>query len=329
MLDAGLPLVNSLKVIVNQTRNEKLRNVITDVYHRVEEGTSFSESLKEHPEVFSRLYIQMVNAGEVGGVLDEMLRRLAVYYEGQAEIRARIKSALTYPILLLVISLSVVIFLVTYVLPKFIIVFEDIGATIPLPTQILLNLSTFIVNYWYGFLLIAVGCFIGYKIYTSKEIGRFKLDQFKLRLPIIGEFIKKTTISRFAQTLSILLSGGIPILTSLEVVIDTVGNTVVAKALQEVSARVGEGKSIAQPLGENEVFPEMVVNMIRVGEETGAIDKMLDKIADFYNRELDNTIRTFTTLIEPLLIVLMAVLIGFIAISIFLPITDLMQSLHR
>lgn len=329
MLDAGLTLLSSLKIITNQTKNKSLRSAIGDVWHRVEEGASFSESLREHPRIFSRLYVQMVNAGEIGGVLDEMLRRLAVFYEGQAEISSRVKSALTYPILLMVVSVGVAIFLVTYVLPKFVIVFEDMGVTVPLPTQILLQISVFITYYWYIILAVAAGTFMIFRFYVGTKGGYFKFDQLKLKLPVIGNLISKTTISRFAQTLSILISGGIPVLTCLDVVTETIGNTVVAKALKDVCSSVGEGKTIAQPLAESKLFPEMVVNMVRVGEETGALDKMLAKIADFYNKEVDNAIKTFTALIEPLLIVFMAVVIGFIAISIFLPMADIMEGLHQ
>ncbi len=329
MLDAGLPLLNSLKLIANQTRNERLKSTINAVWLRVEEGASFSESLSEHPQVFSRLYVQMVKAGEVGGVLDEMLRRLAVFFERQAEIRARLKTALTYPLLLLCITLAVAIFLVTYVLPKFVIVFEDIGASIPLSTQILFNLSAFVNLYWYVFLLALLGFFVFFEFWISTRKGRFQFDRIKLKMPIIGDLIRKTTVSQFAQTLSILVSGGIPILTSLEVVTDTIGNTAVARILKDISATVSGGQSIAQPLGESKVFPEMVVNMVMVGEETGALDKMLVKIADFYNKEVDAAIKTFTKLLEPLLIVFMAALIGFIAISIFLPMAEIMERLHR
>lgn len=329
MLDAGLTLVNSLKIIVSQTKNKKLRSAISDVWHRVEEGASFSESLRGHPRIFSRLYVQMVHAGEVGGVLDEILRRLAVFFEGQAEIKSRVKSALTYPILLFVVSIGVAAFLVTYVLPKFVIVFEDMGVTVPLPTQILLEISVFIQYYWYIILAVGAGVFILFRGYVETKGGRFKFDQLKLKFPIIGNLVSKTTISRFAHTLSILISGGIPVLTCLDVVTETVGNTVVAKALKDVSSSVSDGKTIAQPLIESKVFPEMVVNMVRVGEETGALDKMLVKIADFYNKEVDNAINTFTKIIEPLLIVFMTVIIGFIAISIFLPMADIMEGLHR
>ena len=329
MLDAGLTLVSSLQILISQTKNERLRSTISDVRQVVEEGTSFSEALKEHPQIFSRLYIQMVHAGEVGGVLDEMLRRLAVFYEGQAEIRERIKSALTYPVLLFAVSVGVAVFLVTYVLPKFVVVFEDMGATVPLPTQILLQTSVFIRHYWYIILPAALGSFIVFSGYVRTKGGRFKFDKLKLKFPVIGNLVSKTTISRFAQTLSILLSGGIPVLTCLDVVTDTVGNTVVAEALKNVSSNVSEGKTIAEPLAESKIFPEMVVNMVRVGEETGALEKMLVKIADFYTKEVDNAIKTFTKLIEPLLIVFMTVVIGFIAISIFLPMADIMGSMHR
>lgn len=329
MVDAGLTLVNSLKIIIRQTKNERLREVIAKVCSRVEEGMSFSSALKEHPQFFSRLYVQMVNAGEVGGVLDEMLRRLAVFLEGQAEIRGRIRSALIYPVLLLAISLCVAVFLIIYVLPKFAVVFQDMGGAMPLPTQILLIISGIIQHYGYLGLFALTGLLIACNRYARTEKGRFEFDQLKLKLPIIGDLTSKATISRFTQTLSILLNGGIPILVSLDVVTEVVGNKVVAKALREVIASVKEGRPIAQPLEENKIFPDMVVNMIRVGEETGALDKMLNKIADFYNKEVDEAIKTFTKIIEPLLVVFMTFVIGFIAVSIFLPMADIMGRIQH
>lgn len=329
MVDAGMTLVSSLRIIIKQTKNVGLKAVIVKICNRVEEGASFSSALSEHPQYFSRLYVQMVNAGEVGGVLDEMLRRLAVFLEGQAEIKGRVRSALIYPVLLLVISLCVAAFLIIYVLPKFAVVFQDMGGSMPLPTQILLMVSGLIKNYGFVGLFILAGLFIAYTRYVRTERGRLEADRIGLKLPVIGDLVTKTTIARFTQTLSILLSGGIPILVSLDVVTEVVGNKVVSKTLREVIASVKEGKPIAQPLEESGVFPDMVVNMIRVGEETGALDKMLNKIAEFYNKEVDEAIKTFTKVIEPLLVVFMTVVIGFIAISIFLPMADIMTHIRH
>jgi type IV pilus assembly protein PilC len=328
MLDAGLPLVRSLKTIVNQTNNPRFKAVISDTCRRVEEGSSFSDALKQHPKVFSKLFVQMVNAGEVGGVLDEMLKRLAQYYERQAEIKSKMTSAMIYPTLLLTVSAVVIVFLITVVLPQFATIFRDIGARVPPPTQFLLSLSVIIKSYWQVVILILAGIFFFLRLYTLTEKGRYDLDLFIIQLPVIGGLVKKSITARFTQTLSTLVSGGIPILTALDVVTDTIGNMVVAKVLRHVAARVEEGKPIAQPLEESKLFPDMVVNMIKVGEDTGALEKMLDKISDFYDKEVNAAIEGFTKLIEPLMMVVMAVIIGFIAISIFLPLADLMTSLR-
>ena len=328
MLNSGLPLIKALKIIINQTKDDRLKEVITGVCQRVEEGTSFSEALKEYPQAFPRLYVQVINAGEVGGVLDEMLKRMAVFYEEQVALRAKIKSALTYPILLMMISIGVVTFLVTFVLPQFATVFEDMGIPIPMSTRFLLGLSVIMREYWYGFLAlpIVIGVLVGFYIKTEK--GRFRFDQMILKFPIVGTLIKKNIASQFTRTLSTLLGSGITILTALDVVTGTIGNKVVTKMLKGVSARVGEGKPIAQPLEESGIFPEMVVSMIRVGEETGSLDEILEKVAQFYIREVDNALQTFTKLLEPLLLVFMAVVVGFIAVSIFLPLTSLMTGVH-
>lgn len=329
MLNAGLTLPNSLKVLIDQQKNENFRNVLTDVGRRIEEGQSFSESLREHPKVFSSFFVQMVNAGEVGGVLDDMLRKLAIFYENQDQIRARIQSAMTYPVLLICVSIGVVTFLVTYILPKLAQVFKDMGVHIPIATSILLELGVLLRENWFNFLL---GFFVLgflYRMYNSTVVGRFKIDQIKLGLPIFGDLLKKTIAARFTQTLSTLLSGGIPILTALDVVAETLGNRAVTKAIKDVSTMVGEGKSIAAPLEESQIFPEMVISMIRAGEETGALDKMLDKVAYFYDREVDQAIQSFTKILEPALIVFMTVVIGFIGVSIFSPLADLMRSLHK
>lgn len=329
MLDGSVTLISSLRTIHNQTKNETLRTALRAVCQRVEAGTSFSEALREHPHVFSRLYVQMVNAGEVGGVLDEMLKRIAEFYERQAEIQAKLRSALIYPILLLTISTAVVIFLVTYILPKFALVFADMGVPIPAPTELLLKASALLKKAWPVFLGSLAAAFVIFKGYVATPQGRSQFDSFKLNLPVIGELIRKTTAARFTQTLSTLITGGIPILTALDVVIETIHNTVVTRALKEVSVSVGEGKSIAQPLGESGIFPEMVVNMIKAGEETGALDKMLEKVAHFYDREVDQMMQNLTKLVEPLLIVFMTVVIGFIGVSIFAPLADVMRTLHN
>jgi len=329
MLNAGLPLVQSLKTIERQLKNVKLKSVILDVAQRVEKGSALSDALSKHPSVFSQLYVQMVSAGEVGGVLDEILRSLANYLETQSVIHSKIKSALIYPIVLIMATMGVTIFLVTYVLPKFALVFSDIGVATPLPTQLLLSLSDMLIQKWYVFLILTVAGIFTFISYLRTKMGRYYFDQYALRVPIIGDLIRKAIAVQFTQTLSTMVSAGIPILTALDVVKSTIRNTYVTKVLEDVSVWVGEGKSIARPLEESKIFPEMVINMIHVGEETGSLDKMLSKVADFYNREVDSAIDAFTKLIEPVLIVIMTVVIGFITTAIFLPMADIMQGLHQ
>jgi len=286
MLNSGLTLTNTLSIIANQTKKQYLKDVFNTVGRRVQEGMSFSEALREHPKVFSRLYVQMVAAGEVGGVLDEMLRRMAVYYEEQAKIRSKVKLAMIYPMFLIIIAVSVVFFLVTFVLPRFKLIFDEMGLVIPWSTRFLLSLSAFLRGNWLMLIVAGLGLYLLAKVYTKTKSGKYRIDTIKLKAPIIGELITKTTAARFAQTLSILVSGGIPILTCLEVVTDVIDNSVVVKVMNKVSAMVGEGKSIAKPLEESKIFPEMVVSMIRVGEETGSLEEMLIKISEFYNREV-------------------------------------------
>ncbi|MFC1808978.1 type II secretion system F family protein [Candidatus Omnitrophota bacterium] len=327
MLDAGLPLVNSLKILETQLEDKKWKDVIHTVRRRVEEGTSFSEALGEHPQFFSHLYIQMVAAGEVGGVLDEMIRRLAEYLEKQAEVQSNIKSALSYPIILFLACIGVAVFLVAFVLPKFMLVFEDLGTVIPAPTQFLLNLSTFIRGNWSGIIWGMVGIFVGYSLFVRTTSGRKIVDRVVISLPIFGGVVRKSIVSQFAHTLSILVSSGITILVALEVAMETLDNTIVVQALKNVASSVKEGRSIADPLQEARLFPRMVVNMVKVGEETGELDKMLGKVAGYYTREVDNMIKNFTKIIEPVLIIFMTVIVGFIAVSIFMPLTDIMEGM--
>jgi len=329
MLDAGLTLVKSLKIIEHQTRIPHFRSVVNHVGRRIEEGSSFSDALREHRSIFSQFFVQMVNAGEVGGVLDDIIRKLAEYYENQDEVRGKIKSALTYPTLLFTGSLAVIIFLITFILPKFMGVFKDIGAQIPALTQILLVVGNLLKNH--GLLAIGLVGAAGFFFwgYMHTPLGHYNIDRLKLSLPIMGDLHRKMAAAQFSQTLASLISGGIPILTALKVVTETIDNEVIVRAINEVTVRVGEGKSIANPLEEIGVFPEMVVSMIRAGEETGSLDKMLTKVAFFYEREISQITETFTKLIEPVLIVFMTVVVGLIGVSIFLPMTDIMDALHH
>lgn len=328
LLDAGLTLSNSLTLIINQTKNTAIKTAFAKVYQQVESGSTFANALKENPSVFSKFYVQMVNAGEVGGVLDEMLKRLAVFYERRAEINSKIKSAMIYPLMLLLISFCVIIFLVTFVLPQFSEIFKGLGVALPLPTRILLGLSTTLKTYWYLLAASVAGIIFFFKIIISTEQGGYQFDLFLLRLPVIGGLINKSVTVQLTQTLATLVSAGIPILTALDVATDTINNRAIARVLKKVSTFVEEGKPIAQPLEESKMFPDMLVNMVRVGEETGSLSKMLEKISEFYFKDVYNAIEIFTKMIEPALMLGMAVIIGFITSSIFLPLATLLQTIH-
>lgn len=329
MLNAGLELAKGLALITSQTRKKNFRGVIDEVRRDVEEGNSFANSLNKHPQVFPALLIQMVNAGEVGGVLDQIFKRLATFYETQAEMRSRIKSALTYPVLLLVVSLGVSIFLISFVLPKFAVIFEGLGTTLPLPTAIMLGLGVWFKRYFLITLGVMAGLIVALSFYLKTETGRFQYDRLKLKLPVIGALITKVTISRFTKIMSMLVQGGIPILTTFDVLRGTMGNVCLARAIEWVSSNVEKGQPISLPLKSTGLFPEMVTNMIKVGEETGSLGDMLSKITDFYDREVDEAIKSFTKLIEPVLLIFMTLLVGFIAVSLFLPLTDITQQIHR
>lgn len=329
MLNAGLELAKGLALITSQTRKKNFRGVIDEVRRDVEEGNSFANSLNKHPQVFPALLVQMVNAGEVGGVLDQIFKRLATFYETQAEMRSRIKSALTYPVLLLVVSLGVSIFLISFVLPKFAVIFEGLGTTLPLPTAIMLGLGVWFKRYFLITLGVMAGLIVALSFYLKTETGRFQYDRLKLKLPVIGALITKVTISRFTKIMSMLVQGGIPILTTFDVLRGTMGNVCLARAIEWVSSNVEKGQPISLPLKSTGLFPEMVTNMIKVGEETGSLEDMLSKITDFYDREVDEAIKSFTKLIEPVLLIFMTLLVGFIAVSLFLPLTDITQQIHR
>lgn len=328
MLNAALTLVNSLKVIHDQTKNPYMKRVISDMSRRVQGGLSFSEALKEQPRIFSRFFVQMVNVGEVGGVLDEIMQRMAVYYERELTLRSKLKAALTYPIILLVISILAILFLILFVLPEFTVIFSEIGVKIPAQTQFLLDFSKSLEQSWFLILFILLGVGLLINAFLASPAGRYQFDRFQLGIPIWGDLIKKTMAARFTQTLSILVGSGIPILTSLDVVTDTVGNLAIEKVLREAAIDVEQGKPLVVPLQESQIFPELVTSMIRVGEESGALDKMLDKVAQFYQREVHEAIEAFAKMLEPMLMVFMACLIGYIALTIFLPLAGLLQSLH-
>lgn len=321
MINAGLPLVKCLNILSEQTESPVLTEIISDVQHEVEMGRSLSEALAKHPDTFKELYSSMVKAGEIGGVLDDVLLRIATTLESEDEIKRRIKSALTYPVAMLGISVLLLVVMLVFVVPTFEKMFADMGATMPILTRVIMSLSHFLVS-WKGALLIVA--LIGGAIYMRRWIktpgGRKKLDTVKLKMPVFGNLFHKMSLSRFSRTLGTLVASGVPILQALEITSKTVGNVLVAEAVDNVRSGVKEGDSIARPLGQSDLFPPMVTQMLAIGEETGALDTMLNKVSDFYDSEISSTVEALTSLLEPLMIVVLGLVVGIIVIALYMPI---------
>jgi len=323
MVDAGIPIMGSLDILVQQSENKLLKEVLTRVRNDVEIGFSLSNAFAKHPGVFSLLYISMVKAGESSGMLDDILDRLATYLEKTSALQKKIKSALIYPAVVTSMALAITILLLYKVIPVFKDIFSGFGAQLPLPTLVLIRISDIFRKYFPAVVVVAVIAGFLLKRYIDTKKGRYKFDEFTLKLPVFGMLFTKVAVSRFTRTLSTLVKSGVPILSSLEVVGKTCGNSVFEAAIENVRLGVREGESIALPLEKNKVFPPMVVKMIAVGEQTGALEKMLSKVADFYDEQVDTTVSGLTSLIEPLIIAFLGVIIGGIVICMFLPIFKL------
>ncbi len=325
--DAGLPLVRSLKILEGQMKPGKLKDVLADVGEDVESGSTFSESLAKHPRVFDRLYVNMVRAGEAGGVLDTILERLAEFKEKSRALKRKIIGAMIYPIVVVTIATAILILIMMYIVPKFKEIFKSFDAKLPILTEILINVANGIATYIWFILLVPVAIYIGLKVLNRTRSGRYFLDNVKLHLPIFGTIISKSTVSNFARTLGTLIASGVPILEALNIVRDTTGNEVVARAIGKVHDSIREGDTIAEPLRASGVVDEIVVNMIDVGEETGELDKMLIKVADTYDDEVDTLVASMMSLIEPLIIVVLGGAVAFIVISLFLPLVELITKM--
>ena len=321
MINAGLPLIKCLSILTQQTESQALSDIISDCSREVEAGHALSEALSKHPRAFSELYVAMVRAGELGGMLDDVLLRVADQLERDAEIRQKVKSAMTYPIVVLGITIIIVTSMLMFVVPRFGKMFTELGGKLPTYTQFLVNLSHFLAG-WGGLVVIAaiIGFVFGYRRFKATKQGRLTIDRIKLRLPVVGTLFHKTAMSKFSRTLGTLLASGVPILGALEITGETTGNMVITKALDVVRAGVKEGETIARPLTEAEVFPPMVIQMIAIGEETGALDVMLAKVSDFYDSEVNAAMDSFASIIEPVLLVVLGVAVGSIVIALYLPI---------
>jgi type IV pilus assembly protein PilC len=331
LVDAGLPLLKGLSVLMRQEKNIILKNILAELASSVESGSTFSEALHLHPKVFSKLYINMVKAGEVGGVLEVVLNRLSQFMEKAEKIKGKVKAAMFYPVAVLVIAVAILSFLMVYIVPKFREIFSDMlnGAKLPWFTEFVLGISSSIKD---NIFLILGGAFlfvVGIKLWSKTDNGRFTLDRMKMHAPLFGDLIRKSSIARFTRTLGTLVSSGVPILQALLIVKETSGNRVVADAVSKIHDSVKEGESIVQPLEACGVFPPMVISMVDVGETTGALPDMLMKIADNYDDEVDNAITAMVSLLEPIMIVFLAVIVGSIVIALFLPMIEIIKNLQN
>jgi len=320
MIDAGLPLVQGLEILTNQQENKALKKVLQDIKLNVESGSSFAEALKKHPKQFDQLFCNMVAAGEVGGILEEVLKRLSEYMEKAQRLKSKVKGALTYPTIVLAISALVLGVILIFVIPVFEKMFADFGSALPAPTQMVVNLSNFVKSYFLVIIgSIAVMIFIFRKYYNT-DIGHHTVDRLVLKAPVFGPLLKKVAVAKLTRTLGTLINSGVPIVDSLDIAAGTVGNKIVEEAIYKVRSSISEGRTIAQPLQESGIFPNMVVQMISVGETTGALDQMLNKIAEFYDQEVETAVDALTSLIEPFMIVFLGGTIGSIVVAMYLPI---------
>ena len=320
MIDAGLPLLQCLEILQSQQENPTFKKNLKKIKESVESGETFADSLKKFPKVFNELFINMVAAGEAGGILDVILKRLSAYMEKMAKLKRQVKGAMTYPIITIIIAIIVVSIILVFVIPVFSSMFADFGATLPAPTLLVIAMSHFAVSN-IGYIIggIVVALFIIKRIYANKK-GRIFMDDMFLRLPVIGILIRKVAVAKFTRTTSTMLSSGVSILEVLDIVAKTSGNKIIEFAIQDVKTGIAEGRSMADPLLESGVFPSMVCSMIAVGESTGALDTMMEKIADFYDDEVDQAVKNLTDMIEPFMLVFLGVIVGGLVISMYLPI---------
>jgi type IV pilus assembly protein PilC len=329
MIDAGLPLVQCLDILASQTPNKIFAGILGQVKSSVEQGSTFSEALRRHPKVFDELYVNLVAAGEIGGILDTILNRLAIYIEKAVKLKAQIKSAMFYPIAILVVAIGVICVMLIKVIPTFQDMYKQMGPKAKLPgaTQVVMNISKSFVANWYIYFGVAAAVIVGIIMMRRTERGREIFDRVLLRLPVLGPTLRKIVVARFTRTLGTLLSSGVPILDALDICARTAGNKVVQNAILRARVKISEGHDMAGPLAESKVFPSMVVQMIGVGEQTGAMDQMLQKIADFYEEEVDAAVSAMTSLIEPIMMAFLGVVVGGLIVAMYLPIFKLASNI--
>ena len=320
MIDAGLPLVQCLEILSDQADNKTFKTVLQAIKTDVEGGATFADALKKHPKIFDNLFVNLVAAGEVGGILDTILNRLAVYIEKSMKLKKKVKGALVYPLVVTIVGVGVVAVLLLFVIPVFEKMFVDMGQDLPGPTQVIVDLSKWLRKYILFIIALSIVLYIVYNRLTRNDKIQEAVDEIKLRVPIFGDLIRKVSVARFTRTLGTMIQSGVPILDGLDIVAKTAGNMRITRAINETRTSISEGKTLAEPLGDHRVFPSMVIQMISVGESTGALDAMLTKIADFYDEEVDAAVDALTALIEPVMIVFLGGVVGGFLVAMYLPI---------
>ncbi|MGH9316454.1 MAG: type II secretion system F family protein [Thermoanaerobaculia bacterium] len=327
MIDAGLPLVQCLEILATQQEHKNFQRILLQVRQDVEAGSTLADAMRRHPKAFDNLYVNMIAAGEAGGILDTILQRLSVYIEKAVKLRSQVRAALIYPTAVIVIAAIVVAVILLKVIPTFAALFTSLGAELPLPTRVVIYSSNFLARYWWGFVLAIGGVIFAVRRYYATYRGRRVIDGFLLKLPVLGMILRKIAVARFCRTLATLTSSGVPILESLDITARTSGNAIVEDAILDTRKSVEGGKTIVEPLRDSNVFPNMVVQMIGVGEQTGALDIMLNKIADFYEDEVDVAVAGLVKLLEPIMIFILGVVIGGIVIAMYLPMFTLINKI--
>jgi len=323
MIDAGLPLVQCLEILAGQQENKVFKRALIQIRQDVESGSNLADAMRKHPKIFSDLFTNMVAAGEAGGILDTILQRLATYIEKSVKLNGQVKSAMIYPVAVISIAVIVVMVILWKVIPVFAALFKGLGAELPLPTRVVISLSNFIADFWWLIIIVVVGSIYAIRRYRETYKGKRVTDSILLKVPVLGMLLRKIAVARFCRTLATLTSSGVPILDGLTITAKTAGNSIVEDAIMATRKSVEEGKTISEPLGDTDVFPSMVVQMIAVGEQTGALDTMLSKIADFYEEEVDTAVAGLMKLLEPILIAFLGVAIGGIVIAMYMPMFSL------
>jgi type IV pilus assembly protein PilC len=328
MINAGLPLVQSLNILASQTENKTLAEVTRSVVYDVESGNTLADAFSKHPKAFTALYVNMVAAGEAGGILDTILLRLATFLEKNDALVRKVKGAMIYPGVIMAVAAGAITILLISVIPTFQSMFASVNMELPLPTRIVIGMSNFLLGYWWAILLFVGGAVFGIRSYYATPPGRLQIDSMMLKAPVLGDVIRKSAVSRFTRTLGTLVSSGVSILEGLEITAKTAGNQVVHNAVMESRQSIAGGETIAAPLEKSKVFPPMVISMIAVGEQTGGLDEMLSKIADFYDEEVDVAVSSLISLMEPAMIVILGVIVGGMVIAMYLPIFDMMNAVQ-